>query len=90
VEEVGGRPCSEETETLSALMARTDKAMQDINSLHPSTFTLDDLDKELLCMTLIRDLPTEFDHFASSLLLMGIGWLIIIIQQAIGPQSWTC
>jgi hypothetical protein len=60
----------EETETLSALMARTDKAMQDIKSLRPSTFTIDDLDKELLCMTLIRALPTEFDHFASSLLLL--------------------
>ena len=60
----------EETETLSALMARVDKAMQDIKSLRPSTFTLNDLDQELLCMTLIRALPTEFDHFASSLLLL--------------------
>jgi hypothetical protein len=62
--------CKEETETLSSLMARTDKAMQDIKSLRPSTFTLHDLDQELLCMTLIRALPTEFDHFASSLLLL--------------------
>ena len=60
----------EESETLPSLMARADKAMQDIKALRPTTFTLDDLDKELLCMTLIRALPAEFNHFASSLLLL--------------------
>ena len=51
-------------------MARADKAMQDIKALRPSGFTLDNLDKELLCMTLIRALPAEFNNFASSLLLL--------------------
>ena len=59
----------EENETLTALMARADKAMQDIKSLRPSGFSLTDLDKELLCMTLIRALP-EYNNFASSLLLL--------------------
>src|SRR5271156_468840 len=60
----------EENETLTALMARADKAMQDIKSLRPSGFSLTDLDKELLCMTLIRALPSEYNNFASSLLLL--------------------
>ena len=60
----------EENETLTALMARADKAMQDIKSLRPSGFSLTDLDKELLCMTLIRALPAEYNNFASSLLLL--------------------
>ena len=59
-----------ETENLSALMARADKALQDIKALRPSNFTLDMLDKELLCMTLIRALPEEYNSFASSLLLL--------------------
>ena len=60
----------DENETLTALMARADKAMQDIKALRPSGFSLDDLDKELLSMTLIRALPSEFNNFASSLLLL--------------------
>ena len=60
-----------EIEPLTALMARADKAMQDIKALRPSGFTLNDLDKELLSMTLIRALPSEFDNFASSLLLLN-------------------
>src|SRR3981189_334265 len=51
-------------------MARADKALQDIKALRPSNFTLDMLDKELLCMTLIRALPEEYNSFASSLLLL--------------------
>ena len=51
-------------------MARADKALQDIKVLRPSTFTLDTLDKELLCMTLIQALPAEYNNFASSLLLL--------------------
>lgn len=43
----------EENETLPTLIAHADKAMQDIKVLRPSDFTLDTLDKELLCMTLI-------------------------------------
>jgi hypothetical protein len=60
----------QEDESLSDLMARADKAMQDIKALRPDKFTLDDLDKELLSMTLIRALPTEYNNFASSLLLL--------------------
>ena len=59
-----------DNETLSALLARADKALQDIKALHPPEFTINDLDKELLSMTLICALPTEFNNFASSLLLL--------------------
>ena len=51
-------------------MARADKAMQDIRALCPPNFTLDMLDKELQCMTLIRALPADYNTFASSLLLL--------------------
>jgi hypothetical protein len=60
----------DDTETLSALMARADKALQDIKALRPSNFTLDMLDKELLCMILIQALPEDYNNFASSLLLL--------------------
>ena len=39
-------------------------------SLRPSTFTLDDLDKELTSMVLVRALPDEYSHFVSSLLVL--------------------
>jgi hypothetical protein len=51
-------------------MARADKALQDIKSLRPDGFSLDQLDDELLAMTLIRALPAEYNNFASSLLLL--------------------
>ena len=60
----------EADESLPALMARADKALQDVKALRPSTFTLMDLDQELLCMALIRALPAEYNNFASSLLLI--------------------
>jgi hypothetical protein len=59
-----------EDESLTALMARADKAAQDIKALRPSNFTLNDLDHELLSMALICALPTEYNSFASSLLLL--------------------
>src|SRR6266487_3594046 len=59
-----------EEESLSALMARADKAMQDIKALRPSGFTMEQLDQELQCMALIRSLPTDYNSFASSLLLL--------------------
>src|SRR6266516_7434735 len=59
-----------EEESLSALMARADKAMQDIKALCPSGFTIKDLDQELQCMALIRSLPLDYNNFASSLLLL--------------------
>jgi len=56
-------------------MARADKAPQDIKVLHPGSpagFTLDKLDCELLSITLIHALPTEYNNFASSLLLLDL------------------
>ena len=43
----------EERDPLSSLMTRADAAMQKANNLRPPTFTLDDLEKELVSMTLI-------------------------------------
>jgi hypothetical protein len=60
----------EENESLSDLIARADKASQDTKALRPPTFTLEDLDNELLSMALIRALPTEYHSFVSSLLLL--------------------
>ena len=57
-------------ESLSALMARVDSQMEQIQNLRPVGFTLEDMDKELVCMTLIRALPEEYSSFASSLQLM--------------------
>ena len=54
-------------ESLSALMARVDSQMEQIQNLCPVGFTLEDMDKELVCMTLIRALPEEYSSFASSL-----------------------
>ena len=44
--------------------------MQDIKALHPASFTIIDLDQELLSMSLIRALPSEYNSFVSSLLLL--------------------
>ena len=54
-------------ESLQALMARVDKAMQEIKELRDTEFTLDKMDNELVCMTLLRALPDEYSSFASSL-----------------------
>ena len=59
-----------DAESLSDLMGCADKALQDIQALRPSTFTLQDLDNELLSMALIRALPSQYDNFVSSLLLL--------------------
>jgi len=59
-----------EDESLSDLMGRADKAMQDIKALRPASFTIVDLDQELLSMSLIRALPSEYNSFVSSLLLL--------------------
>lgn len=48
-------------------MARVDRAMQSIKELRPDTFTLDEMDNELVCMTLLRSLSDEYSSFASSL-----------------------
>ena len=58
-------------ETLEALMNRVEKAMKLCKDLRPVNFTLDDLDKELASMSMIRALPREeYGSFISSLLLV--------------------
>ncbi|KZT17990.1 hypothetical protein NEOLEDRAFT_1184691 [Neolentinus lepideus HHB14362 ss-1] len=59
-----------EGESLASLMARADKAMQDICALHPRDFTIDSLDNDLASMALICALPAEYNNFVSSLLLL--------------------
>src|SRR5215510_55733 len=44
--------------------------MIQIHNLRPSEFTMEMLDDELQCMAMIRALPEEYRHVASSLLLM--------------------
>ncbi|KZT20734.1 hypothetical protein NEOLEDRAFT_1036437, partial [Neolentinus lepideus HHB14362 ss-1] len=66
-----------EGESLASLMARADKAMQDIRALRPKDFTIESLDNDLASMALIRALPpsslilpSEYNNFVSSLLLL--------------------
>jgi hypothetical protein len=59
-----------EDETLQSLTTRIDACMQRIKNLRPENFKLEDLDKELYCMTMIRALPEDYDNFVSSLLIM--------------------
>lgn len=40
-------------ESLSSLMTRVDASMEQIQNLRPESFTLSDMDMELVCMTLI-------------------------------------
>lgn len=54
-------------ESLQALMTRVDQGMQNIKELRPDDFTLDKMDNELVCMTLLRALPEEYSSFVSSL-----------------------
>ena len=60
-----------EDESLVALTTRISGAMQDIQSLRPDAFTLDMLDEELFCMTMIRSLPEDYNNLVTSLLLKG-------------------
>ena len=57
-------------ESLTAVMTRIDAAMEQIQNLHPEKFTLDQMNKELVCMAMIRSLPPEYSSFASSLQLL--------------------
>ncbi|KZT19926.1 hypothetical protein NEOLEDRAFT_1182951 [Neolentinus lepideus HHB14362 ss-1] len=59
-----------EVESLASLMAQADKAMQDIRALHPRDFTIDSLDNDLASMALICTLPSDYNNFMSSLLLL--------------------
>ena len=58
-----------EEESLQSLVNRVDVAMKHIKNLRPKDFTLDKLDEELLCMTMVRALPEDYNHFVSSLML---------------------
>lgn len=60
----------EENDSLSSLMTKIEAAMQKIKNLRPDPFTLADLDKELVSMTMIRALPSSYASFASSLQLL--------------------
>ena len=57
-------------ESLPALTTRIEKAMQDVISLRHKTFTIDDLDSDLLSMAMVRSLPAEYEAFVSSLSLL--------------------
>ena len=56
-----------EDESLTSLMTRIDEGMIQVKNLRPQDFKLEDLDEKLVCMAMIRALPSEFDSFASSL-----------------------
>ena len=51
-------------ESLQALMARVDKAMQEIKELRDAESTLDKMDNELVCMTLLHAPPDKYSSFA--------------------------
>src|ERR1700754_2064924 len=59
-----------ENESLPALTARVEKAMQEIKQTRPKSFTIDDLDSDLMCMALTRSLPSQYSNFISSLILL--------------------
>lgn len=60
----------EPDESLTALTAKVEKAMQDIKNTRPDKFTLDNLDQDLMCMALTRSLPPQYSSFVSSLILL--------------------
>ena len=51
-------------------MTRIEAAMQKVKNLRPDTYTFDDLDSELVFMTMICSLPSFYASFASSLQLL--------------------
>ena len=61
------RKCDDED--LKGLIARVSDAMQDINDLQPSAFTLADLENELFSMALICALPDEYMTFVLAFML---------------------
>ncbi|KAE9403277.1 hypothetical protein BT96DRAFT_759762, partial [Gymnopus androsaceus JB14] len=62
--------CLKEDEKLDTLISRVSESIAAIKVLHPKTYSLDDLDKELEAMALIRSLPPDYNSFVSSLLLL--------------------
>lgn len=59
-----------ENDSLSSLMTRIDAAMIKVKNLRSSSFTIDELDKELMAITRIRALHESYAHFASWLPLL--------------------
>ncbi|KAG1756178.1 uncharacterized protein EDB91DRAFT_1241276 [Suillus paluster] len=61
-------------EPLSTLIARIGEGMSKIQELRPKDtskpYSITDLDAELVCMTMVRSLGEEYNHFASSLMLL--------------------
>ncbi|KAJ3557205.1 hypothetical protein NM688_g1595 [Phlebia brevispora] len=57
-------------ESLTFLMTRVDTAMEKIKNLYPKDFAIDEMDNELIYMTLIRALPEKYSSFAFSLQLI--------------------
>src|SRR3979490_1276533 len=57
-------------ESLQSLMNRVNQAAISIQNLHPSPFTLTQMDEELTCMAMIRALPQEYSSFVSATLLL--------------------
>ena len=59
-------------ESLSTLIARIEDGMSKIKELRPvdpkKPYTINDLDAELVCMTMVHSLGEEYSHFASRLL----------------------
>ncbi|KIJ09343.1 hypothetical protein PAXINDRAFT_17563 [Paxillus involutus ATCC 200175] len=58
-------------ESLSAVTARVEQSMSRIQELHPSTFTLKDVNNELFYMAMIHSLGKDYYHFTSSLSLLS-------------------
>jgi hypothetical protein len=58
----------------STLIARIEDGMSKIKELRPTgaknPYTIEDLDAELICMTMVHSLGKEYSHFASSLMLL--------------------
>jgi hypothetical protein len=58
-------------QTLSQVATQVEEAMQRIQGLRPTTFTLETLDEELIVMAMIRAIAgDEYQSFVSSLLLL--------------------
>lgn len=55
-------------ESLPSLMTRIDASIVQVKNLHPSAYTLKDLDEALICMTMICALPSyaNFAFFAAA------------------------
>ena len=60
----------EDNESLASLASRVKDCHETIRKVRPPKFTLDDLDAELMCMSMIRALPEEYKPFVSSLMLL--------------------